>query len=260
MHHPPRLLLALAVVLAACGAPGATPSSSPAGPADVEGSWELVAGRTADGALPLVQDHPITLTIEGTRMGGTAACNGYGGRFMMRDGRLVIDDFAMTAMGCEEPIARAEAAYVAALEEVTALTRDGESLVLSGPTVELRFAPLPEPPTAQLVDTVWVLETLFGGDVASPAEGDPAMLELRSDGTMTGSTGCRGFDGRWQESGELIIAPTMGMTDQVCPAELAAQDSHVVSVVGDGFVPTVEEDLLTLTDPGGIGLVYRAER
>jgi hypothetical protein len=31
-----------------------------------------------------------------------------------------------------------------------------------------------------------------------------------------------------------------------------------VSVIGDGFIPTIEGDLLTLMDPGGIGLVYRA--
>jgi hypothetical protein len=30
-------------------------------------------------------------------------------------------------------------------------------------------------------------------------------------------------------------------------------------VIGDGFFPTIEGQLLTLTDPGGIGLVYRAE-
>ena len=36
------------------------------------------------------------------------------------------------------------------------------------------------------------------------------------------------------------------------------QDTHVVSVIGDGFVPTIDGDLLTLTDPGGVGLVYRA--
>ena len=28
----------------------------------------------------------------------------------------------------------------------------------------------------------------------------------------------------------------------------------------DGFVPSVEGDLLTLVDPGGVGLVYRAEK
>jgi hypothetical protein len=49
----------------------------------------------------------------------------------------------------------------------------------------------------------------------------------------------------------------MGETE--CPAELSEQDSHVVGVIGDGFVPSIKGDLLTLLDPGGVGLVYRAE-
>ncbi len=49
------------------------------------------------------------------------------------------------------------------------------------------------------------------------------------------------------------------MDDTTCPAELSDQDDHVVSVIGDGFIPTIDGDLLTLMDPGGIGLVYRAE-
>jgi heat shock protein HslJ len=89
--------------------------------------------------------------------------------------------------------------------------------------------------------------------------GDPATLELRGDGTFVGSTGCRTFSGNWLEQGEQIIAPSFGMDQAECPAELSQQDSHVVSVIGDGFVPTVEGDLLTLTDPGGVGLVYRAD-
>lgn len=253
-----RAVIAIVVLLTACGSPGSTPA--PTAEPRIEGSWELVEGRLDGGRVTVIESHPITLTIEGTRIGGTAACNGYGGRLVMRGGEIEIDDFAMTAMACEPgEVMKAEREYVAALERVGTIRSDGDGLVLAGRDVELRFAPLPPPPTAQLVDTVWVLETLFVGDVASPAMGDRATLEMRSDGTFTGSTGCRGFDGRWQESGEQIIAPTMGMTDQACPAHLADQDSHVVSVVGDGFVPTIDGDLLTLTDPGGVGLVYRAE-
>lgn len=51
----------------------------------------------------------------------------------------------------------------------------------------------------------------------------------------------------------------MGMNEVECPAALGQQDSHVVSVIGDGFVPTIEGDLLTLIDPGGVGLVYGAQ-
>jgi heat shock protein HslJ len=183
--------------------------------------------------------------------------NQYGGRFVFRDGGVRIEELGMTAIGCEEPVAAAEAAYTAALAGVTAVEREGDLLVLEGPDVELRFEALPAPPTAELVDTTWVLETVFVGDVAGAAMGERATLELRSDGTLGGSTGCRSFDGVWIENGEQILATTLAMDDRSCPADLADQDSHVVSVIGDGFVPSVEGELLTLTDPGGVGLVYR---
>jgi hypothetical protein len=48
------------------------------------------------------------------------------------------------------------------------------------------------------------------------------------------------------------------MSDDLCPEELTAQDAQVTTVIGDGFVPSLEGDLLTLLDPGGVGLVYRA--
>jgi heat shock protein HslJ len=250
-------LLVLALVVAACGGPGATPT--PRTELDTSGTWQLTSGRTDAGEVPILDDHPITLTITGDEIGGTAACNRYGGRLAVRDGRLTIDNLAMTAMGCEGPVAASEAAYTGALGMVTTIGREDEELVLSGPAAELRFSQLPPPPTAELVDTTWMLETIFVGDIASAPMGEPATLELRSDGTFGGSTGCRPFDGAWIERGEQIQAHTMAMGDVVCPADLEQQDSHVVSVIGDGFVPTIKGDLLTLIDPGGVGLVYRAQ-
>ncbi|HET8778216.1 MAG TPA: META domain-containing protein, partial [Candidatus Limnocylindria bacterium] len=152
-----------------------------------------------------------------------------------------------------------EAAYTAALSAISEIGRDGDELVMVGPDVELRFVALPPPPTAELVDTTWVLETVFIGDVAASVVGERATLELRSDGTFSGSTGCRSFTGTWVEQGEHIADTSMRMEGPDCPADLVSQDSSVVSVVGDGFVPTIDGDLLTLTDPGGAGLVYRAE-
>lgn len=251
--------LALALVLVACGSVGASPISPSADPFDPEGSWELKSGHVDGAEIPIVDDHPITVTIDGSEIGGTAACNSYGGRLTVTDGRLEIRDVGMTAMGCEEPVMAAEAAYTAALNAVDSIGGDGGELVLSGPNVELRFGALAPPPTAEVVDTVWVLDTLFVGDVASSPLGEPATLELRADGTFSGSTGCRSFSGEWLERGEQIVAPSWGMDGTECPSDLTQQDSHVVSVIGDGFVPSVVGDLLTLTDPGGVGLVYRAE-
>jgi heat shock protein HslJ len=232
------------------------PSAS-AGVSDVDGTWQLASGRSSAGDLPILADHPVTLIVEGSQVGGTAACNGYGGRLVSRGAVVAIVELAMTAMGCEAPVAELEAAYVDALAHVRSITLDGAQLVLGGPGVELRFGRLQDPPTADLVGSVWVLDSLFVGDVARAPAGERAMLELRSDGTFSGSTGCRSFSGRWVERGNQIVATQMSMDQSECRAELSDQDSHVVSVVGDGFVPSIEGDLLTLLDPGSIGLVYR---
>jgi len=260
MQRPHRLpFLAVALILVACASVGTPPTSPSGDPFEPQGSWELTSGRVDGAEIPIVDDHPITLTIEGSKIGGTAACNSYGGRLTVTDGRLEIGDLGMTAMGCDAPVMAAEGAYTAALTAVESIGGDGGELVLSGPNVELRFAALAPPPTAEVVDTTWVLETLFVGDVASAPLREPATLELRSDGTFSGSTGCRSFSGEWLEQGEQIVAPSFGMDGSECPADLRQQDDHVVSVIGDGFVASVVGDLLTLTDPGGVGLVYRAE-
>ena len=242
--------------LGACGSLGGAPV--PDEPVEMDGSWQLRSGSLNGRAVPRLDDHPITLTISGSEIGGAAACNQYGGRFEMRGGRLTIQDLALTAMGCEEPVASAEAVYTAALGSVEALARDGDELVLSGPNVELRFAPVADPPTAELTDTTWILETVFVGDVASSPVGEPATLTLRSDGSFDGSTGCRAFEGAWIEKSGQIVATRMMLDDAGCPPDASGQDSHVVRVIGDGFVATLDGELLTLTDPGSVGLVYRA--
>lgn len=259
-----RILTALAlfyvVLLAACGSQGgASPPAPSAEPFDPQGAWQLDSGSSNGVAIPIVDDHSITLTIEGSEIGGTSACNQYGGRLTVTGGRLEVGNLAMTAMGCEQPIMASESAFMAALGMVEAIGGDDGQLVLSGPQVELRFDALAPPPTADLVDTTWILDTLFVGDVASSPIGEPATLELRSDGTFSGSTGCRTFRGDWLEQGAQIIAPSWGTDQTECAAELSQQDSHVVSVIGDGFVPTIEGNRLTLTDPGGVGLVYQVQ-
>jgi len=249
----------MAGLLAACGGGQAAPSDPDPSTGDVVGDWVLTDGSIDGGDAPVVPDHRITMTITGSRINGTAACNGYGGEITMGADGLHLENLGQTAMACEDPAMTAEAAYMAALSRVREIVRDGDDLVARGDGIELRFEALAPPPTAELVETTWVLETVLVGDVAAAPMGEPATLELSGDGTFTGSTGCRAFSGEWMEQGDQIQAPSWGMDQTTCPAELSDQDGHVVTVIGDGFIPTIDGDLLTLMDPGGIGLVYRAE-
>ena len=241
----------IAILLCACGG-----SPSGAGPA-LDGTWLLEKGAHDGRPVPIVEGSRITMTIDGSQIGGTAACNLYGGT-IERDGASIrISALTMTEMACDEPVMAAEAAYVAALADVTTAARDGDRLALGGPEVELEFSLLPPVPAAELIGTIWTLDSLIAGDAVSSVSGEPATLQLRDDGTLSGSTGCRSFGGTYEVIGDEVRVTDLAADARACPDELAGQDDHVLAVVGDGFAVTIDGNRLTLSD-GASGLGYLA--
>lgn len=258
------LAIALLVVVACGPASGPSPSgpvapSVPAGPLDATGVWRLEAGTNGGVAVPLLPAYPVTLIVEGSRIGGTSACNGYGAELVVENGRTMVGQMDSTQMACEPDVMASEIAYTAALARVDAAAMDGDDLVLSGPGVALRFVPVAPPATADIVDRAWSLEAMTEPETATAVGGEPATLEIRKDGTFVGSTGCRSFTGTWMEVGNEIVATQMAMDGRECPADLAVQDSHVTTVLGDGFTIALSVDgqVLSLVSSGGLGLQYR---
>jgi heat shock protein HslJ len=248
------LVALIAVLLLGCAS---TPSESGVGPVDLTGDWQLSSG-TVDGApFPVADDWPITLSVKGLDIGGRSPCNHYGGEVVVDAEGSRLELTSMTAMACEEPVMAAEAAFVAALPRIRGATRVGDRLTLLGPGVELAFDRLEPPPVAEIVGTDWVLESLVKGDAVSSVEGAPATLRLEPDGTFSGAIGCRTFSGRWVQANGAITPTDLGMDQTECPQALAAQDSHVVTVL-EGFRANVDGQTLTLTATGGDGLIYRA--
>jgi len=250
-------LLPLLLVLGGCGdsGPGA---ADPGGP-DWDGAWVLTSGTYDGRQLALLDSHPVTLVLDGDEVFGTSACNHYGGTVMNTADGVWFGQLGGTDMACMPRAAMdLERDYLTALAGITAADRNGASLVLSGGGTTLTFAFEPPPPTADLVGTTWVLESLITGDAASSVAGQPTLL-LRADGSVSGSTGCRTFRGTWVESGAQLDFVEFTMGDETCGSALTPQDSHVVVVLGDGFTAAVDGPTLTASDPDGNGLVYRAQ-
>jgi heat shock protein HslJ len=244
------LWIVLLLTIAACGEGEVTPDVSSWPRPD--GDWELVAGvATVDG-------YPITMSVNGTEILGRAACNSYGGTIKVNGSAISVGEMGSTAMGCEPAVMAAEAAFLTVLGLAESFEYAEDGLVLSSPQGDLVFREAIPAPTAELVDTTWVLETLIEGETASSAGGDPAALLLAADGALSGTTGCRTLTGRWLENGGVIVVPELA-ADGECPDDLWKQDSLVVTVVGDEFRAAVDGDKLTLTSMGGDGLVYRTE-
>ncbi len=221
-------------------------------------TWTLRAGGGPAGDIVLVEGHPITLTFEADDFGGTAACNGYGSRYTIDGDRIDIEGISATEMGCEPAVQAAEQAYFAALADVEEIALVGDELTLGGPSTELVFTRQQPAPTEDLVDTLWLLDTLIRGDAASTVLGEPATLFIGSDGTFSGGSGCRSFSGRYQTFGAEVQFTEFGAGPEECPTGLRDQDNQVFSVLGDGFTAEIDGRRLTVMSSGGEGLGYRA--
>ena len=116
-------------------------SSATADEIEITGNWQLVSGSVDGQAIPLIDGSPVTLNVTGTEIGGTSACNSYGGQFVLDGSSISIGDLFTTMMMCTPEVMDVEIPYTAALAEVDTVAVDGDQLVLTGPGIEMRVAP-----------------------------------------------------------------------------------------------------------------------
>lgn len=244
------VLIAAVLLVAACA--DGEPTGDTTGSPRPDGDWQLVDG------VQTPVEYPITMSIVGTEVSGRAACNAYFGAVVINESAVGFGGLGGTAMACETAAMEAERTFLSALEIVESFEYRGDQLVLEGASNELIFDRVPPVPTAELIDTTWLLVTLVEGDAATSAGGERASLLLAADGSLLASTGCRALTGRWLESGGVIVVPELAAEGE-CPDELWEQDSLVVTVIGDEFRAEIDGDMLTLTSMGGDGLVYRTD-
>lgn len=239
----------LGLALVAC-----SPSSD-----EIQGSWQLEAGTFDGDPIPTVPTHPITVTLDGDQIFGTAACNGYGGTYQIDNGVFQITGVAVTEMACMPVEAmESERAFLEALLNVDGAELADGKLVMTGSRTEMVFSELEPVPTAELTGTVWVLDGLIQGDTVSSVSGERATLEFFTDGSLIGSTGCRTIVGTYQTSGAEVVFTNFSANGD-CPAELVEQDSRVISSLEGGFRVEIESNRMTTWVAGDEGLIYRAD-
>ncbi|MCA0146123.1 META domain-containing protein [Blastococcus sp. LR1] len=248
------LLLGVVLAVAACGG-GSTGGSPPAQePGDVRGEWVVTELRRDGEVVPVPPGTDGTLTLD-DRLSGRAFCNGFGAQAYRIEGdRLVVEDLAQTLIGCAPEIAELERLYVGALTaDDVRLARDGEALLVSGGGVDVRLVPRPPVEDADLAGR-WQLTALATRDMASSPM-QAAELELRPDGTFSGTTGCRPVRGTWRVTDERLVTADL-VADGDCAPETAEQDGHVLDVLRQGGAVRIARDHLTLTAPDGHGLQF----
>ncbi len=241
----------LLLSLAACGE-----EQPPGGDPFGDATWQLVSGTVDGTALVLVDGRLVTLRVTNGEIGGTAACNSYGGPITIDNGVVVIGAVFMTEMACpDDGVMELEAAYLAALVRINGVALADDEFVLTGEGVELRFTAQPEVADAALIGTNWTLDTVIEGDAAStPAA--PANLMFAEDGSVTGSTGCNSMFGTYSA---MYGFSEIGSTKMACEDPIMTQETLVLEILSPNATVTIEGSLLTIADLEGRALVYRAE-
>ena len=178
------------------------------------------------------------------------------GRASVEDGRLVVDDLAMTEMGCEPDRMEQDQWVADLLTSDPEITTPPDGFTLTGATTTVRFTTEPAPDDVPLEGTTWLLESTVDGDVASSSVGGPddALPRFRiTDGRVVGFDGCDELAGPVEVTTDAIRAGgDLGGTERQC---LVAGAPLAQLLAGSTYV--VEGDRLTLTR-GETSLVFRA--
>jgi heat shock protein HslJ len=142
--------LLIAIAISACGSETLRPQADATGSVSHGGVWKLQSGTGPLGEVPLVEGWDISIKMAKGRAEGRAACNAYGGRVTISGSSIKARRFFINQMGCSPVVSRSEQPYMAALLEVDTIARNGETLTLSGPEVELIFREVARSPHNRL--------------------------------------------------------------------------------------------------------------
>jgi heat shock protein HslJ len=113
---------------------------------EMTGGWRLHSLVVSGEDIPLLEDHPVTMTVSDGKLSGVAGCNQYEVEFFHRRGDIaVIGGPEQTLMLCAAPVIEVERAFLGSLPQVERIAANGDELELTGPAVRLRFEP--EPPS-----------------------------------------------------------------------------------------------------------------
>jgi heat shock protein HslJ len=228
----------------------------PASADDLQGTWILDDASMAllAGGAEVPAGVVATITFDDGQVGGSAGCNSFSGTYTVDGDELTISELAQTLIGCPPPLDVIEQAYTAALGEVTAYQVSGDSLVLTGGAAlsYIREQPLP------LEGTAWQLESIATGTDAVSSVVAPGSIIFESDGTVSGQTGCNGFNGGYTlEGNELTIGP-LATTKMACPDDIGAQEAAVLAGLEGTATYAIDGQALSLIAADGSFLLgYR---
>ena len=251
-------LLAMPLAAAAQDEPASPAPTADAVPAVApavttpEGAWQvLVYDPWAEGLLEPAGDAGLRLRLLGDgELQGATGCGRFVGGYGLEGEQLWLGVQPTGNLGCDEADTLEAVGFSAALDAVGGW-RAGEapgSLELLDGSGSVRVVLVPEvgiDPTGE-----WFVERYAraNGNLTEPDPEAPMTVVLGTDGSVSGSTGCRLFEGDYRREGESIFIGPVETVGLPCDQTQRRSERRLLAAFSEAYHWQREGETLTLTD------------
>jgi heat shock protein HslJ len=218
-----------------------------------DGTWGVIAydpwGEGLQSPLP-----GSTLTVsllQESSLEGQTGCGRYDGGYYLEDEQLRIGMAAKGFIGCPEPQTGEAVAFSVALDAVATWRASEIGLELLDEFGTVRLV-LGRSSTADPLGD-WIVQRYVrpSGKPASPSPELPMLLRLEAEGSASGSTGCRLFEGLFVLDGERLTFGPIERTGLPCEGDGRRPERQLLAALAEVALWSRDGDRLTLADAFG---------
>ena len=220
----------------------------------------MASGATEQGTVRALTGRIALDFTRADRITASTGCNSGSGAARFEGDRLVIDELVVTAIGCPADLAAQETFVLDLLRARPTISAAGDELVVRTATAELRLLDRRvADPDRPLEGTRWTIDGTFDAAIASSAASSGRRGFLAIDaGRVSGSTGCRSFEGPATVSAAQVSFGPLTLAGPACPQEEARAEAAVLAVLRGTATASITARSLRLTKPDGAGITFQA--
>lgn len=257
------LIVACTVLAMPLAATAQDEPASPAPSADVvpsapsvvttpEGAWQVsVYDPWAEGLAQPTGEAGLRLRLLGDgELQGATACGRFVGGYGLEGEQLWLGLQPTGNLGCDEADTLEAIGFSAALDAIGSWRAGSEagSLELLDEFGAVRVVLVPEveiDPTGE-----WSVERYAraNGKLVEPDAEIPMTVVLEADGRVSGSTGCRLFEGQYEREGESIIIGAVETIGLPCDQPQRRPERRLLAAFAEAYHWQREGEVLTLSD------------
>jgi heat shock protein HslJ len=192
-----------------------------------------------------------TATLRDGTITGLSGCNRYSGSYTVDDNRLALGPIRTTLRSCGPVADAVEADFLDRLQRVGAFGVDGECLVLVGDDdTELLVFDAMRATLEGSWEIIGYLMVSGAGFSSTVVDSTPTAV-FTADGSVSGTTGCNTFRGRYTtDEFNVTIGPLLA-TRMECPPDRAEQEAGILKALEAATTFALTPGTATLLNASG---------